>query len=165
MWPSSDWLCYYIWLVESETQVFLLGPITVRGKVNPMQYRILTTFSLKLLWLFWMVILLGPRSAHSQTRPSLPSPKPKRSRTSFTPTQLERLEEEFSVDMYVVGLKRMKLANELNLSERQVKVWFQNRRMKYKRERAKSRSDGGKLNWADSTLRYLLYQIQQIIIV
>lgn len=88
----------------------------------------------------------GPRSAHSQTRPSLPSPKPKRSRTSFTPTQLERLEEEFSVDMYVVGLKRMKLANELNLSERQVKVWFQNRRMKYKRERAKSRSDGGKLN-------------------
>ncbi|XP_078357006.1 homeobox protein Hox-D3a-like [Oculina patagonica] len=86
----------------------------------------------------------GPRPAHSQPRPSLPSPKPKRSRTSFTPAQLERLEEEFSVDMYVVGLKRMKLANELNLSERQVKVWFQNRRMKYKRERAKSRSDGGK---------------------
>lgn len=86
----------------------------------------------------------GPRPVHSQPRSSLPSPKPKRSRTSFTPAQLERLEEEFSVDMYVVGLKRMKLANELHLSERQVKVWFQNRRMKYKRERAKSRSDGGK---------------------
>ena len=63
--------------------------------------------------------------------------KPKRSRTSFTPAQLERLEEDFCVDMYVVGLKRMKLANELDLSERQVKVWFQNRRMKYKRERSK----------------------------
>ncbi|EDO45606.1 predicted protein, partial [Nematostella vectensis] len=59
----------------------------------------------------------------------------KRSRTSFTPAQLDRLEDEFRVDMYVVGLKRMKLANDLNLSERQVKVWFQNRRMKYKRER------------------------------
>lgn len=86
----------------------------------------------------------GSRPSHSQPRPSLPSPKPKRSRTSFTPAQLERLEEEFSLDMYVVGLKRMKLANELSLSERQVKVWFQNRRMKYKRERAKSRSDAGK---------------------
>ncbi|XP_029198710.1 homeobox protein Hox-D4b-like [Acropora muricata] len=86
----------------------------------------------------------GARAAHSQPRPSLPSPKPKRSRTSFTPAQLERLEEEFSLDMYVVGLKRMKLANELSLSERQVKVWFQNRRMKYKRERAKSRTDNGK---------------------
>ncbi|XP_068712437.1 homeobox protein Hox-A3-like [Montipora capricornis] len=86
----------------------------------------------------------GPRPTHSQPRTSLPSPKPKRSRTSFTPAQLERLEEEFSLDMYVVGLKRMKLANELSLSERQVKVWFQNRRMKYKRERAKTRSDGGK---------------------
>ncbi|EDO37100.1 predicted protein, partial [Nematostella vectensis] len=64
----------------------------------------------------------------------------KRSRTSFTPAQLDRLEDEFRVDMYVVGLKRMKLANDLNLSERQVKVWFQNRRMKYKRERAKGRS-------------------------
>lgn len=88
--------------------------------------------------------LPGTRPTLSQPRPSLPSPKPKRSRTSFTPMQLERLEEEFSMDMYVVGLKRMKLANELNLTERQVKVWFQNRRMKYKRERAKTRSDGGK---------------------
>ena len=88
--------------------------------------------------------LPGTRPSISQPRPSLPSPKPKRSRTSFTPMQLERLEEEFSMDMYVVGLKRMKLANELNLTERQVKVWFQNRRMKYKRERAKTRSDGGK---------------------
>lgn len=88
--------------------------------------------------------LPGTRPSLSQPRPSLPSPKPKRSRTSFTPMQLERLEEEFSMDMYVVGLKRMKLANELSLTERQVKVWFQNRRMKYKRERAKTRSDGGK---------------------
>ncbi|XP_032233281.1 homeobox protein Hox-A3 [Nematostella vectensis] len=91
---------------------------------------------------------LDAKSVHRMTRSPLiehahrrvPSPRPKRSRTSFTPAQLDRLEDEFRVDMYVVGLKRMKLANDLNLSERQVKVWFQNRRMKYKRERAKGRS-------------------------
>lgn len=80
-----------------------------------------------------------PHSESIQLHRRIPSPRPKRSRTSFTPAQLERLEDEFRVDMYVVGLKRMKLANELHLSERQVKVWFQNRRMKYKRERAKLR--------------------------
>lgn len=80
-------------------------------------------------------------SVHLQHR--LSSPRPKRCRTSFTPAQLERLEDEFRNDMYVVGLKRMKLANDLLLSERQVKVWFQNRRMKYKRERTKVRIPGG----------------------
>lgn len=96
---------------------------------------------------------LGPRS-HSHH--SIPSPRPKRSRTSFTPAQLERLEEDFCVDMYVVGLKRMKLANELNLSERQVKVWFQNRRMKYKRERSKMCSPLNK--WKQQCLQIPGYQ-------
>ena len=36
---------------------------------------------------------------------------------------------------YVVGAERQKLANELDLSEAQVKVWFQNRRTKYKKEK------------------------------
>lgn len=93
------------------------------------------------------VLDLGTRStAHAHLECSgtgLSSQKVKRSRTSFTPGQLERLEDEFQIDMYVVGLKRMKLASDLSLSERQVKVWFQNRRMKYKRERSKQRSCEG----------------------
>lgn len=57
----------------------------------------------------------------------------KRFRTSFTTCQLGRLEEEFQKDKYAVGMKRMRLARELGLTEKQIKVWYQNRRMKYKR--------------------------------
>lgn len=63
----------------------------------------------------------------------------KRKRTLFTPMQLTRMEEEFRQNMYVVGLKRWRLATELCLTEKQIKIWFQNRRMKLKREQVKSR--------------------------
>lgn len=59
--------------------------------------------------------------------------KPKRVRTIFTPYQLERLEQEFAVQMYLVGIDRLKLAKSLGLSEAQVKVWFQNRRIKFRK--------------------------------
>jgi hypothetical protein len=58
----------------------------------------------------------------------------KRLRTTFSPLQLKRLESEFRCNMYVVGLKRLRLAQELKLEERHIKIWFQNRRMKFKRD-------------------------------
>ena len=61
--------------------------------------------------------------------------KPKRIRTAFSPGQLLRLEEIFEKNRYVVGCERKQLARDLNLSETQIKVWFQNRRTKHKRER------------------------------
>jgi len=57
----------------------------------------------------------------------------KRIRTIFTAEQLNRLEEEFAKQQYMVGSERFYLASKLRLSEAQVKVWFQNRRMKWKR--------------------------------
>lgn len=65
-----------------------------------------------------------------------PYRKPKRIRTAFSPTQLLRLEHAFEKNHYVVGQERKDLASTLNLSETQVKVWFQNRRTKHKRMRA-----------------------------
>ncbi|KAI3382500.1 hypothetical protein SNEBB_010936 [Seison nebaliae] len=59
--------------------------------------------------------------------------KPKRIRTAFSPSQLIDLEKAFEENHYVVGQERKLLAQELNLSETQVKVWFQNRRTKEKR--------------------------------
>ncbi|XP_053307334.1 ventral anterior homeobox 1 [Spea bombifrons] len=63
--------------------------------------------------------------------------RPKRTRTSFTAEQLYRLEMEFQRCQYVVGRERTELARQLNLSETQVKVWFQNRRTKQKKDQGR----------------------------
>jgi len=58
----------------------------------------------------------------------------KRKRTIFTADQLERLEKEFDRQQYIVGTQRFYLAAELGLNETQVKIWFQNRRIKWRRQ-------------------------------
>jgi hypothetical protein len=58
----------------------------------------------------------------------------KRVRTIFTQDQLDKLEIEFMKQQYMVGSERYYLANELNLNEAQVKIWFQNRRIKWRKE-------------------------------
>ncbi|XP_074445576.1 homeobox protein not2-like [Larus michahellis] len=60
--------------------------------------------------------------------------KIKRVRTVFKPEQLERLEQEFLKQQYMVGTERVDLAATLHLTETQVKVWFQNRRIKWRKQ-------------------------------
>lgn len=48
--------------------------------------------------------------------------KKKRTRTAFSTDQIKSLEKRFVSNHYVVGAERQKLANELDLSEAQVKV-------------------------------------------
>ena len=58
-----------------------------------------------------------------------------RERTTFTIRQLKFLEELFAAKKYLTLIERSKVACHLELSERQVKTWFQNRRTKYRRQK------------------------------
>ncbi|CAD5217025.1 unnamed protein product [Bursaphelenchus okinawaensis] len=74
----------------------------------------------------------------SPPTPSTPSDankssKRRRNRTAFTYEQLASLEHKFKSNRYLSLCERMKLAMSLNLSENQVKIWFQNRRTKWKK--------------------------------
>ncbi|KAE9550092.1 hypothetical protein FO519_006704 [Halicephalobus sp. NKZ332] len=67
-----------------------------------------------------------------------PLRKTKRIRTAFSPAQLIHLEKAFESNHYVIGNERKQLAAKLQLTETQVKVWFQNRRTKHKRLKLES---------------------------
>jgi len=58
----------------------------------------------------------------------------KKSRTVFSRRQVAELETTFGERRYVSSVERRRLAATLQLSETQVKVWFQNRRNKWKRQ-------------------------------
>ncbi|XP_023224419.1 brain-specific homeobox protein homolog [Centruroides sculpturatus] len=75
--------------------------------------------------------LSAPKPAGRRPRKPGVERKP---RQAYSAKQLERLEAEFKIDKYLSVSKRMELSSALNLTEVQIKTWFQNRRTKWKKQ-------------------------------
>ncbi|XP_074140987.1 NK1 transcription factor-related protein 2 [Sminthopsis crassicaudata] len=83
----------------------------------------------------------GPEGSQSPRPPKRRRPpegggcaKPRRARTAFTYEQLVALENKFRATRYLSVCERLNLALALSLTETQVKIWFQNRRTKWKKQ-------------------------------
>ncbi|ENN75301.1 hypothetical protein HUJ04_006506 [Dendroctonus ponderosae] len=134
--PTSHFLDY----IQSQK---LVQEQSASAEGNLLSYQLQQSGSGSILYGSW---LAGPSDIKSSSQLfGLPGPKPpnrrsrkpgldRKPRQAYSAKQLERLEGEFKMDKYLSVSKRMELSKALNLTEVQIKTWFQNRRTKWKKQ-------------------------------
>ncbi|KAI0984597.1 hypothetical protein GJ496_002132 [Pomphorhynchus laevis] len=78
------------------------------------------------------------------------SPKKKKPRTSFSKVQVSQLEKKFYQQKYLSSDERAIIAKELQMSDAQVKTWFQNRRTKWRRQVENINSDSSEIGKSET---------------
>ncbi|VDI22659.1 BarH-like [Mytilus galloprovincialis] len=89
-------------------------------------------------YVYGLSFVVGKRGSGDEESSShlMKTKKPRKARTAFTDHQLNSLEKTFEKQKYLSVQDRMELAAKLNLTDTQVKTWYQNRRTKWKRQTA-----------------------------
>lgn len=95
-------------------------------------------------------------SSNTDNSSGTATPMPTRKRTRATAEQLAVLEDTFAVNVSPNGKLRKQLSERLQMSERSIQIWFQNRRAKVKHMQKRAQ-----MQMQQASLRAQMYQYQQ----